>query len=138
MPTEIEVRCDKCGGNRTTYNDVRSRSDAMIECKAKCYETHSRWSFVREVGQSSSVASPAAAVQPPVGLAASPNRRGESSSSSSSSSSGKGDRAKPRGNRNAFGNDEGRPSRSPGAGQHPREQQPHETHEAASKCCIVM
>ena len=74
---EVEVRCDQCGNTRTTWNDPRKGGNkGMIECKAKCFETHPNWTFVREV----STAPPAlpAAVASPVREAPDCDNRGHS------------------------------------------------------------
>ena len=93
--TEVEVRCDQCGETRCTYNDVRTRPEAMIECKAKCFETHNHWTFVREVSVAPAVSAsdPAAASSASAAAAGSSPNNAASSSDSDSESEAKPKRA---------------------------------------------
>ena len=119
--TEVEVRCNQCGETRSTYNDVRTRPEAMIECKAKCFETHNRWTFVREIDQG---AAPVVASAPAssAGDGSPAQQRPSSSSSSSRASSPK----------EAFGDAGGQPDAAA--------DEPVKEEEKADdgKCCVVM
>ena len=42
------AQCQKCGSTRSTYNDPRLRR-SVIECKAKCFESHYEWDYVEEI-----------------------------------------------------------------------------------------
>jgi hypothetical protein len=125
---EIEVECRKCGQKRTTYNDVRKRADAMIECKAKCFETHSQWAFVRSL---SAPAKPSALVTAaPVQAAnGSPPKQKDDSSSDDDGDN------KPKA-RQAFADSPEKGKRvdtQPAQNQKPKEEEP-----ASSGCCAVM
>lgn len=44
---EFVVRCRQCGNERQTFNDPRVPR-TFIECKAKCFESHFNWDYVRD------------------------------------------------------------------------------------------
>lgn len=63
----VIVRCNKCGKERATYNDPRKNPDAtIIECKATCFESHVKWTYVRD----DAAAAPAAPAAAPVAAVA--------------------------------------------------------------------
>ena len=45
---EFVVRCNKCGCERSSFNDPRLRR-SVIECKTKCFESHYEWSLVNVI-----------------------------------------------------------------------------------------
>lgn len=51
MTEQYEVKCNKCGSTRLTFNDPRLAAQPFIECKAKCFESHKQWTYVRTVRQ---------------------------------------------------------------------------------------
>jgi len=43
---EYTYKCLQCGNIRTSYNDISLSTQSLIECKAKCYESHRKWEKV--------------------------------------------------------------------------------------------
>jgi hypothetical protein len=119
--TSLIVECRQCNNRRTTYNDPRAGA-TMIECKARCFETHGNWEYKGEEAP----AAPAAA-------AASPVRRAESASDRSDSDDGSPERP-PAAKRNAFGADEDDGKQQRRQRDRPATPQPEEDKGA---CCVV-
>eukprot|EP00759_Apiculatamorpha_spiralis_P054097 PhF_6_TR6825/c0_g1_i2/m.9821 len=65
MATEYTYKCKQCGNVRTSYNDISLSPQSLIECKAKCFESHRNWEKIGEVKQQPQPVAPVVAPPPP-------------------------------------------------------------------------